>query len=305
MDSLPVLASASATQDLPVAADRYAAFLLSTLPQLAALPSRGFRRDACLDAALAAGFAGERPGIGVELGVYRGRSLRRSARRHPGRRFFGFDSLRGFPEDGRPDWQVDFAVRSPPRLPPNCRFVEGFFAETLPAFGMTLDAPIAVLNIDCDLHSSTATALAALGRHLGPGTAIHLDEAVNYDTWLWNEMLALFAFLDARGLGLRWIARSGRVRDLPATLAFQEAGRYPSWNDDIRAGFHRQAACVLVEGGLDAAALQHPAVGATADRLLALHEAHVTRQLRLKHCHPLDAALPPPPLPWWQPWAKR
>lgn len=289
---------------LPVAPDRYAAFLLSTLPQLQALPAGRFRRDVCLDAALDAGFAPGRPGIGVELGVYRGRSLRHAAGRHPGRRFVGFDSLRGFPEDGRPDWQQDFAVRAPPRLPGNCRFIEGFFADTLPGFGAALDEPVAVLNIDCDLFSSAATGLTALAPHLGPGTAIHLDEALNYGTWLWNEMLALFAFLEARGLGLRWIARSGHVRDLPTTLAFLEAGRYPSWNDDVRGGFHRQAACMLTEGGLDPAALRHPELDRFAGRLLAQHRAHCSRTLRLTHCHPVDQGVPPPERPWWRPWQR-
>jgi len=288
---------------LPVAPERYAAFLLATLPRLAALPAGPAHRHACLDAALDAGFAGGRPGIGVELGVYRGRSLRHAARRHPERRFAGFDSLRGFPADGRPDWTQDFAVRAPPRLPANCHFVAGFFADTLPAFSAGLGAPVAVLNIDCDLFSSSWDALQALAPHLRPGTALHLDEALNYESWLWNEMLALFALLEARGLGLRWIARSGHVRDLPTTLALLDAGRYPSWNDDVRAGFRRQAACVLTDGADPDP--PDPAVPRMAERLVAHHRAFRRRETRLQHCHPLDAQAPPPPLPWWRPWQRR
>lgn len=229
---------------LPVPPERYTAFLLSTLPRLAAVPAlRGGRRVA-LDAALDRGFADGRAGIGVELGVWKGRSLRHAARRHPHRSFVGFDSLRGFPEDGRPDWQLDFAVAKPPRLPANCRFIEGFFDQTLPAFAGTLDQPIAVLNIDCDIQTSAHAGLLALGPHLSPGSALHLDEVLNYDTWLWNEMLALFRFLEATGMGVEWLAHRGRVRDLPATLDHLDAGRYPpgptTWP---RASIARQPAC--------------------------------------------------------------
>ncbi|NBQ76478.1 MAG: hypothetical protein EBU14_14190 [Acetobacteraceae bacterium] len=93
----------------------YAAFLVASLPGLAAAPlAQG--RFGCLDAALD---AAPRKGIGIELGVYKGTSLCRAARRQPWRQFHGFDSLKGFPADGRPDWKLDFTVAAPPKLPPN------------------------------------------------------------------------------------------------------------------------------------------------------------------------------------------
>jgi hypothetical protein len=276
-------------------AARYADFLCATLPALAAAPlARG--RFGCLDAALA---AAPREGAGVELGVWKGRSLRRAARRQPWRHFHGFDSLAGFPEDGRPDWRLDFRVAAPPRLPRNCTFHAGFFAATVPAFAAAHRAPIAFVNLDCDILTAADEALSALAPLLVPGTALHLDEAVNYDTWPWNEMLALFRLLDARGLDLRWIARAGRVRDLPTTLHFLEREAYPRWEDDVAAGFARQAAGVLV-----AREAPWPAAPpGVAGRLASRSAAHWARTQQRRPCHPEDCtAPPPPPRPAWRRW---
>ncbi len=275
-------------------AARYAAFLMASLPGLAAAPAaRG--RLGCLDAALD---AAPREGLGVELGVYRGRSLRHAARRQPWRRFHGFDSLTGFPEDGRPDWHQDFRVAAPPRLPANCTFHAGFFEATLPPFVAAATARIAVLNIDCDIHASAHQGLTALAPLLGAGATLHLDEAVNYDTWLFNEMLALFRFLDAQRLDMRWIARSGRLRDLPETLRFLEAGRYPRWADDLAAGYGRPASGVLVARQAE---WPTPPPG-LADRLAARTAAHHGRTQRRADCHPEDPAAPPPARPAWRRW---
>jgi hypothetical protein len=283
---------------LPVDPARYAGFLLATWPGLAAAPVAA-GRFGCLDAALA---AAPRAGLGVELGVYRGRSLRRMARRQPWRRFHGFDSLMGFPADGRPDWRQDFAVPAPPRLPRNCSFHDGYFERTVPRFAAASEEPVALLNIDCDIGSSAWQGLSGLAPRLRPGAAIHLDEALNYDTWPWNEMLALFRFLEAAALDIRWIARAGRLRDLPETLRFLEAGRYPTWEDDVVAGYARQAAGVLVPRMADWPA----APRGLADRFTRISTAHYARTQARADCHPDDPAAPPPArLSWWRRWRRR
>jgi hypothetical protein len=265
---------------------QYAAFLVASLPGLAAAPlAQG--RLGCLDAALD---AAPRQGIGIELGVYKGISLRRAARRQPWRHFHGFDSLKGFPADGRPDWKLDFTVAAPPKLPPNCSFHAGFFEATLPRFVANVSEPVAILNVDCDIHSSAHEGFTTLSSRLGPGVALHLDEAVNYDTWLFNEMLARFRFLDALELDINWIARGGRLRDLERTLCFLEAGRYPTWEDDVDAGYARQAA-----GLLEARSAPWPAAPAEMGRRLeARAQAHQAQSQLRKACHPDDPQRPPP-----------
>jgi len=267
------------------------------LADLAAAPCRPGRFGV-----LEAGLDAAPDGIGVELGVYRGASLTHAAKRQPHRRFHGFDSLTGFPEDGRPDWRHDFALRRAPRLPANCTLHVGYFEQTLPPFLAALDQPIGVVNLDCDIHSSARFALLALAQHLRPGVVLHVDEAVNYDTWLWNESLALFELLEARGLGIAWLARQGAVRGLEDTLGMLESGRYPAWADDVAVGFARGAVGVLTEAPV---ALDLAGAVPLVPRLLARTAAHRAGTQRRRDCHPLAADQPPPPRPKaWQRWLR-
>ena len=259
-----------------VCAERYIAFLLSTLPKLAArrlYPLRwpfAMRRFAVLDRALRE--MRRRPGIALEFGVYRGASLRHSARRSRNRIFYGFDSFGGLPRDGRPDWQIDFATSGQPHVPANCRLVPGWFAETIPAFLRETACPIAFVNIDCDIYSSARTVLFGLGERLRPGTILYFDELVNYDTFLWNEMLALFEFLEATGLGIEWLAAHCRIRGVDEVLSYFEAGHYPSWGDDVAAGYHRPAAAVLTEHSADLGLLRSSASAVRVSSLAAKFE---------------------------------
>jgi hypothetical protein len=250
--------------------ERYIAFLLSTLPKLAAKPIYSarwrlpVRRFAVLDAALRR--LGDRPGLALEFGVYRGVSLRHTARKMPHRLFYGFDSFAGLPPDGRPDWVVDFKVAAPPAVRRNCALVPGWFRDTIPAFLAEHRGEVAFLNIDCDVYSSAREVLFGLADRLRPGAVLYFDELINYDTFLWNEMLALFEFLEETGYGIDWIAAHRRVRDVEAMLDTYDAGYHPSWRGDVAAGYHRPAAAVLTAANDDLGRLEDPAVAAITAR---------------------------------------
>ena len=250
--------------------ERYVAFLLSTLPKLAAKPlySPGWRlpprRFAVLDAAVRR--LGDRPGLALEFGVYRGASLTRLGRKLRHRTLYGFDSFAGLPKDGRPDWDIDFAVASPPSLPANCRLIPGWFRDTIPAFLAEHPGEAVFVNIDCDIYSSAREVLFGLAGRLRPGSVLYFDELINYDTFLWNEMLALFEFLEETGLGVEWIAVHSRVRELAAVFDALDTGRYPHWSADVAAGYHRPAAALLTAGNADLGRLGDPAIGELAAR---------------------------------------
>src|SRR5579872_1039682 len=235
--------------------ERYIAFLLSTLPKLAQkrlYPARWplpMRQYAVLDRALRE--ARRRPGVGLEFGVFRGWSLSRSARQQPRRSFYGFDSFEGLPKDGRPDWKIDFALPELPKVPANCRLVPGWFRDTIPGFLAENSDPIAFVNIDCDLYSSTRDVLFGLGDRLRPGTVFYFDELVNYDSFLWNEMLALFEFIEATGFGVEWLALHRRLRGVEDVFAHYEADDYPHWRKDFAAGYRLPAAAVLTTTNTD------------------------------------------------------
>ena len=272
---------------MPASSLRYAAFLLTYLPRLraaaahppgvdvdrptvterfldafglnAVFPDARLRRRAApLDAAWREG----RPGACLQFGVFRGASIRRYATRYPDRQFYGFDSFEGFPEDGRRDWTNNFSTRGrPPTVPPNVTLIKGYFADTLPGFLRTFDGDIAVLNIDCDIYSSTRDvfdALSAAGR-VKPGLVISFDELINYRGYAANEMLALFEMLEREALGVDWIAAHQHVRDIETTLDMIRTRTHPNWRADLRAGYRQQASLKLTGAPLDLSILDDPA----------------------------------------------
>jgi len=212
----------------------------------------------------------------LEFGVFRGESLRRLAPRAPDRTFYGFDSFAGFPEDDRPDWRLDFSVAGVPETPANVRLVKGWFSETAPRFFREHDDPVAMVHLDCDIYSSARDVLGALvdaGRAT-PGLVVVMDEGINYDTFAWNEMLALFEVCARAGLGVRPLFVHDKVRGLAETLELVEAGRHPSWRADQAAGYRQQAAVVLT----DAPVAPPPACEETTARFLRLTAAREAAQ---------------------------
>lgn len=113
-------------------------------------------------------------GHAAELGVYKGDTLRLIAAHMP---VTGFDSFKGLPEDWRPNFPAGRFVCPTPTIP-NAEIIVGMFADTLPKWKPP--APLGLLHIDCDLYSSTATALNHLGPLLRPGTYIVFDEFHGY-----------------------------------------------------------------------------------------------------------------------------
>jgi tetratricopeptide (TPR) repeat protein len=158
-------------------------------------------------------------GAVVECGVYHGRTLTLLAQWAAGRKVHGFDSFQGLPEAWsalEPAGSYSTGGRSP-SVPDNVELVPGWFADTLPEFAATLDAPIAFLHIDCDLYQSTREVLAALGPSLQPGSVVVFDEYTGYPGWrghefrAWQEYLAASS-TEARLIGGQLLGQSAAFR---------------------------------------------------------------------------------------------
>ena len=156
------------------------------------------------------------PGIVVEFGVYKGKSISHFAKLMPSTTIYGFDSFDGFPDDGRTDWNKNFAVDHIPDCPKNVTLLPGMFAETLPAFVDSMDktTQIKLLHIDCDLYSSTKTVFDHLGEHIRIGDIILFDELLFYNRFLQNELLAFFGFLSEYNLDFEWALTQGKALSL-------------------------------------------------------------------------------------------
>jgi len=146
-----------------------------------------------------------RPGVVVELGVRFGASARilLDAGASP---FVGFDSFAGLPEAWHGVPRGAYSTRGQqPALGPAATLVPGWFASTVPAWVGGQAAPLRLVHIDCDLHSSTRDALDALAPLIAPGTVLAFDDYFGNPHWEEDEHRA---FLEvAQRHGWRWEAR--------------------------------------------------------------------------------------------------
>ncbi len=147
----------------------------------------------------------------LEFGVWKGDSLRWWAEknRDPASSFHGFDSFEGLTDawEGLP--QGAFSTNgSIPDIPdPRCRFIKGYFHETLPGWlsGREL-AHRLVANLDADLYGSTLLALLQVMPRMKPGSIVFFDEFHSY-------MHEFRAFQDALAANPLNFAALGRTAD--------------------------------------------------------------------------------------------
>jgi hypothetical protein len=147
-------------------------------------------------------------GLVLEFGVAEGCSLERLASL-TAQEVHGFDSFEGLPED----WTY-FQKRGrfsragePPTLGcQNVRLHKGWFDATLPPFLEAYSGNVRFMHVDCDLYSSTATALRALRDRIVPGTIIVFDEYLNYPGWREHEHKAFAEFVREASVRYRYVA---------------------------------------------------------------------------------------------------
>jgi hypothetical protein len=116
----------------------------------------------------------------LEFGVAKGASMRywSSILSNPASMLHGFDTFEGLPEDwrlGDKKGAYSAAGRPPEIADPRVKFFQGLFQGTLPTY-IVPEHERLIINIDCDLYSSTSFVLKQLAGHIRPGTYIYFDE---------------------------------------------------------------------------------------------------------------------------------
>lgn len=139
----------------------------------------------------------------IEFGVYHGDCMARLNKEadrigKPFKEIWGFDSFEGLPpnNEGNPDWvagafnvvkddnfdsaeQAMAFIRS--RVGREINFVKGWFDKTTtPELGKQLADSASYIHIDCDLYSSSFTALSWLFRYKVP----KVYSIIRYDDWI-------------------------------------------------------------------------------------------------------------------------
>jgi tetratricopeptide (TPR) repeat protein len=129
-------------------------------------------------------------GLVMEFGVYQGTSIRQIAALTDST-VHGFDSFTGIPEDWNDERAGSYSTEGVlPSVPPNVKLQVGWFSESIPLFIQTHHEPVRLMNIDCDLYSSTKLVLDLLEPQIGPGAVIVFDEFIGNLSWKDDEFKA-------------------------------------------------------------------------------------------------------------------
>ncbi|CAN5843557.1 hypothetical protein BH24ACT5_BH24ACT5_31860 [soil metagenome] len=158
---------------------------------------------------VAADLIAREPVAYLEFGVHEGASMRFFSERlrHAEARLHGFDSFEGLPEHWNaqnPQGHFDTDGRAPTLEDDRAEFHVGWFEQTLSEFVLDRRGPLLV-NIDCDLYSSTMTVLTTIGPSLEAGDLVYFDEFAD----ICHEYRACKEYVSATGIELAVIARSG------------------------------------------------------------------------------------------------
>lgn len=187
-------------------------FILDSVDFALANRAEGARLFACSYTTLA--FALEmapRAGLVLDLGVFHAASTNFLAAR-TARTVYGFDSFEGLPEAWGQHGVGAYSVGS--RLPDvrtNVALRPGWFEDTLPAFAAERPdgETIALINVDCDIYSSTKTALDALAPLITDGTILVFDEYFATVRWREDEHRALIEAAADHGWAPSYLAFNG------------------------------------------------------------------------------------------------
>lgn len=129
-------------------------------------------------------------GLVLEFGVRHGNTIRQIAGLVK-QEVHGFDSFEGLPEEWHHEPKGSYTTKGKiPAVPSDVKLHVGWFEDTLPIFLENHDGPVRLVNIDCDIYSSTKTVLDALAPRIVSGTVIIFDEYIGNEHWRQDEYKA-------------------------------------------------------------------------------------------------------------------
>lgn len=129
-------------------------------------------------------------GLVLEFGVRHGNTIRQIAGLVE-QEVHGFDSFEGLPEEWHHEPKGSYTTKGKiPVVPSNIKLNVGWFEDTLPIFLESHNGPVRLVNIDCDIYSSTKTVLDALAPRIVSGTVIIFDEYIGNEHWREDEYKA-------------------------------------------------------------------------------------------------------------------
>ncbi len=147
-------------------------------------------------------------GLVLEFGVRFGNSIHMLAAlaEQP---VYGFDSFEGLPDVWHHEPKGSYTTKGViPEVPANVSLYAGWFDATLPKFLSEHDGPVRLVNIDCDIYSSTKTVLDLLAPRIVVGSVIIFDEYIGNQHWREDEFKAFQEAVQQYGWAYEYISFS-------------------------------------------------------------------------------------------------
>lgn len=148
-------------------------------------------------------------GLIAEFGVRNGHSINILSNLFQDRIIYGFDSFEGIPDAWGDEPVGSYTTAGTfPKVEPNVKLIHGWFNNTLPDFAKNYSGKIALLNIDCDIYSSTKDIFNFLGKFISKGSIIVFDEYINNKTWRDDEFKAFQEWVSENKITYEYISVS-------------------------------------------------------------------------------------------------
>ena len=157
-------------------------------------------------------------GLILEFGVRHGSSIRQLAS-FTSKPIYGFDSFEGLPEDWHQESKEVYSTKGKiPKVPLHVTLIPGWFDQTLALFLEKHEEDVALINIDCDIYSSTKTVLNLLSPRIKKGTIIIFDEYIGNLHWEEDEHKAFTESIDQYQWKYEYLCYSAYTKQVVARI---------------------------------------------------------------------------------------
>lgn len=147
-------------------------------------------------------------GLVLEFGVRFGNSIHMLAELAQ-QQVHGFDSFEGLPDVWHHEPKGSYTTKGViPEVPENVKLHVGWFDDTLPKFLEEHEGPVRLVNIDCDIYSSTKTVLDLLAPRIIVGSVLIFDEYIGNQHWREDEFKAFQEAVKSYGWTYEYISFS-------------------------------------------------------------------------------------------------
>jgi len=138
----------------------------------------------------------ERTGLFLEFGVWTGGTINFLSSLNPDKKFYGFDSFEGLPENWEGIVNKGHFKTDIPKVNDNVELVVGWFDQTLDKFLEEHDETISFVHLDADLYSSIDYVLKKIESKIEDKCVFIFDDFLEFPNYKDHSIKCFLEFLE-------------------------------------------------------------------------------------------------------------